>query len=215
MGSELESKKLKFYNEELYVMNIKNIITNKYGLDLSVITDLEHRAVVSGSSVIQAILSENWINSDLDIYINPDDLEAIRKKLTDSGYFENVPEENNRGLPYGNMKVVKFYKYRDIEANCNVKYFDAGERVRDRVLKIDIVMTDIPIDDFVNNFDLDICRNSFDGTTLKIGNIDSVLNKTAKYSDNDRWTKIKCESGLISLKQIRVDKYRYIGFKVT
>lgn len=210
-----------------YISNLL-VGVKKYEIDFSILDGLSEGACISGSIVLQSIISEDWFGdrtkggkgSDLDLYVHKEDVEIIKSKLTSIGY-----KIKTNASYYGNMKVIKFFKWSDLyEEDISFLYF--FKRTRSIELNIDLVIIDGSIDDYINNFDLDICKNSYDGNKLKIHNIEGINNRVATYVMNDQWKFTLCDRDeeILTVKDAkilsnqtlvrRIDKYKQRGFVV-
>lgn len=237
-------------NYDVYIDNLHEAV-KKYELDFSILDGLSEGACFSGSTVLQAIMGQNWFGadhgsllnldpnsntdskndhvnpSDLDIYIHQEDVHVVKQRILNAGYHMKPIEFSTR---YGKMRVMNFFKWSDTHTNevPGFMHFLTGRMVKCPVaLQIDVVIIDGSIDDYINNFDLDICRNSYDGKTLKIGNLDGISKRMAIYTKNEQWLMKLSESDekmitVYELKKLcnytllcRINKYRRRGFVIS
>ena len=134
--------------------------------------------VISGSIVLQALLSDQWENYDIDIYGIPNSIGAIEILLVDAGY-QNFNVRADTIEPYialmasKAIKSVKdFYNYSPV----------VNEQARSTVQVIELDDNNIDARFCVDAFDLDIVKNTWDGETLRINNFNSISNMTACVS---------------------------------
>jgi hypothetical protein len=134
--------------------------------------------VISGSIVLQALLSDQWQIFDIDIYGIPDKIDTIERLLLDAGY-QNFNVRADTMEPYialmatKTIKSVKdWYNYLPL----------VNEQARSTVQVIELNDNNIDARRCVDAFDLDIVKNTWDGETLCINNFNSISNMTADVS---------------------------------
>ncbi|AYV81549.1 MAG: hypothetical protein Harvfovirus40_12 [Harvfovirus sp.] len=150
--------------------------------------------VVSGSFILQSILGEKWIGSDLDIF-SPKNNDINRFLLTCYGV---AGDDRFFARGYDHL-LSEMLRIRD----C---YINSGAQL---VQEIQIKKQAGELFPYVlEHFDLDICKSVYgireDGTEyMNINKVDAIMNKTVTFDFK----------GDISKALSRCDKYRKRGFR--
>ena len=134
--------------------------------------------VISGSIVLQALLSDQWENYDIDIYGIPDSIGTTERLLLNAGY-ENFNVRADTIEPYIALMATKTIKSVKDWYNYNPLI---NEQARSTVQVIELNDNNIDARRCVDAFDLDIVKNTWDGETLCINNFNSISNMTADVS---------------------------------
>lgn len=185
-------------NNELYTNNLVKIL-NKYSLNLDIFKNKKSEMFIGGSSIIQSILSEEWNDSDIDIYINISDFPSISNMLYNNNYNLNSATDN-----YASMQIFKFGKYHESLLNNG----------KPLVLKIDVVVVKGPYEDFFNKFDLDVCKSRFNGKNFFVENEENIIKKVANYQFHNVWNEVKETDSSKNLVAKRMEKYQKRGFTI-
>jgi len=121
---------------------------------------LENGMVIAGSFPLQAVLNQDWIDSDIDIWAPP-----AEKKGQGSLYnLASFLSRNGRfHRPYSISTFVKLNDYQRLRNEIEDVYV-----TRDRDVVVQIMLCRIPVMDVVSNFDLTICRVAFNGEAFRI-----------------------------------------------
>lgn len=158
--------------------------------------------IISGSFLIQCILGEKWDGSDIDMYITHDEsyypTSALEKYL-DTKYVVCQ-------MSHGYGREVDDLLYSRSVTQCNNK------DIHDKNMKLEVINVlcdrkDI-INDVLNIFDFDICKNvcyvENGKFNLRIGFLQDILEKKIKFN---------CTRNIFKSK-LRADKYKKRGFKI-
>jgi hypothetical protein len=111
---------------------------------------------LSGSSVLQILLDEEY-ETDLDIFILENKFNETIQKLLDCGY---VLEKDNDNYPYEDSMVIK--KFNEFKNKDN------------KLIQLIVVEN---IDECINNFDINIVQNYYNGINIKIKDPVNIVNK--------------------------------------
>jgi len=136
--------------------------------------------VISGSIVLQALLSVKWDRFDIDIFGKRQGVDMIQSLLGDLSY-QNFYERGDTNDHYiilhasENMQAIKDWY------NCRrEQHVSPLSTIQVIELKENIIQPAA----CVHSFDLDIVKNSWDGKLIRIHNCSSLIDKTALVSDN-------------------------------
>jgi hypothetical protein len=135
--------------------------------------------VVSGSIVLQSLLSVRWDKFDIDIYGKTDGVNLIQKFLSESSY-QNSYIRGDTHDQYivlqatDSLKAVKdWYNYQSEQNTLPLSIVQIIE-LSDHITQPAAC---------VHSFDLDIVKNSWNGKSLRIFDCLSLVQKTAKIAD--------------------------------
>jgi hypothetical protein len=148
--------------------------------------------------VLQAILGETWIGSDIDMYVSEDHVTGIRRDLSSMGYYrEGWPDPIARDdeNDYFFSRIGSHLESLEVWLS-NAPKADAWKNVDRREIRgmvaqrsagelhLMVVRESLPrVEEIVHGFDLDIVMNTWDGTTLSIANPDALVHRTANASE--------------------------------
>ena len=136
--------------------------------------------VVSGSIVLQALLSVRWDKYDIDIYGKADGVNVIQTYLSESSYqnFYVRGDTNDRYIilqATNSLKAVKdWYNYQREHNTLPTSTVQVIELTDD-------IMEPAAC---VHSFDLNIVKNSWNGRSLQIHDCSSLIQRTAVISDH-------------------------------
>lgn len=205
--------------EKLINNNIKQKIHNHlYTIlkeDLGLLELLKKvNAFISGSFIIQSILNEHYDYSDIDIYI-PYTQESA-KLLDDYIKYESLSDTFSYGtlLTESDTKILRVVDYRlNPQVNDGYseefkeeKYVTLSNCPHDRLQLIYVDIKPGEEQEYVNNFDFDVCKNYFNFKNVYVKNVNQLLSKHLIYKHGD-WDYEKTID--------RAKKYKERGFKVT
>ena len=169
--------------------------------------------ILSGSIVLQALLGEEWVGSDVDMYVTASDVLRVRRKLfRKMGYQYSMwpkdkekPNQFNGGLEYFSAHVGSLIESLEMWDSTEVKaeawlgaalpaYYDGhgpGSAEPRRIpgqsasaLQLILLKESVvAAEEAVHTFDLDVVQSTWDGTTLHILHPDAVAGRTAHVSD--------------------------------
>ncbi|MCJ7637504.1 MAG: hypothetical protein MUO21_08455, partial [Nitrososphaeraceae archaeon] len=125
------------------IARLKYTFRNNY--DAVVVAMIQSEAVLSGSFVLQCILSEKWNNSDIDLYVKNEKHEEAMKKVFN--LLTNDMDDYDSG--YRAQEIKKITNYY-----CSSTFLS---------YKIQLVRIDVSkkysLWDHINNTGFDICKN--------------------------------------------------------
>jgi hypothetical protein len=165
----------------------------------------ESNAVISGSFVLQALLNENWQDSDIDIYIKV--IREYDAKLRDEKryngknfcaienwcWFENKCDEKTH-------EYEQYPHLSGVDIDVLSKYNVNGISIQ--IMKCSTELLDI--NDFIDKtFDHGFCKVTFDGKQVFILDQTSLRDRTSSYVQNQG----KCNENIVVLGQ----RYNYTG----
>lgn len=177
------------------VSNINNKLENEYQGILDFLKN--NKAFISGSFIIQNILNEYYVNSDIDIYFpftDKNDLEITRP-------IDNFNVIHDTLCYDGaiNATAIKMHRVTDYRSK-------SGKCLQVIYIQIDDNRQSI-IDYLSDGFDFDICKNFYRYNELYIDRIDQICNKQLHFKiNNNYWERDKTMN--------RVYKYQNRGFNV-
>lgn len=115
----------------------------------------ETRSVIAGSALIQCALWESYPGSDLDVYTSVETAKEWEQFLHEHGYTE---EESNCGRDLHYKELGKFFEVR--------RYGGTTTDKSSCTVNLMIVNRETTIKAVIDDFDLDLCRLSFDGASF-------------------------------------------------
>ena len=137
------------------------------------------------SNLLSTILNENYSNTDIDIYVdNQFDYIRLIKFLVRSKYTLK-----------GN--ILDNFSYNYLINNNLIIYVDTFIKTTNNNIKIDIIYCKNNIK-VIENFDLDIVKNFYNGSNFYVYDLTKILYKTDHIN----------ESTITEIKQKRIIKYR-------
>lgn len=163
---------------------------------------IANNGFIAGSLIIQAILNEHWLKSDIDIFVP---VNVLREEyFAGNIYTFNPLEDFLYGLQYQGYEEISNYMGKN-----EIKTHNDIYRVRSYVKldkpKIQIISVTGNYN-FINEWtDFEICKNSYNYQNLMIKNIISILNKTFTFH---------C-TNLLEQSIRRYHKYTKRGFNIT
>jgi hypothetical protein len=183
--NEINLRLYKIFGEDLY--KFKELLKNVNGF-------------ISGSFIIQCILGNEFIISDIDIYFP-----TSKKNITDKEY-PNSDIDIFHNFIYKYLPVsYEASIYGDVNVGCVTDYFkyEYGHKKLDNV-NIQLIEFEGSSNlKFINNnFDFNVCKNIYDGNNLIIKNIYNICNKIIDLKD------ILCTEEV----NVRYMKYKSRGF---
>jgi hypothetical protein len=162
---------LKMY-QDVWIKTLKKKI-NDYGINADKLFSLilRYKMLITGSILLQVITGQSYESFDIDIIANTINDEIIKD-------FEKLTNSKMQCL---NKDVDQ--KYKNIGA-FEVYDFYVGDQLVQK--KIQLIVPHLKKGvDYINNFDLDICKNYCDFSKIVVGNYDNICNNIAVYSDNN------------------------------
>lgn len=171
------------------VNKLKKFFTNNQILEF--LQHLNTNTIISGSFILSTILNENYSNTDIDIYVdNQFDYIRLIKFLVRSKYTLK-----------GN--ILDNFSYNYLINNNLIIYVDTFIKTTNNNIKIDVIYCKNNIK-VIENFDLDIVKNFYNGSNFYVYDLTKILYKTDHIN----------ESTITEIKQKRIIKYRNRGFNI-
>ena len=174
-------KMMKKWCTMAFVKNIENLMTARGHPLLAEKLSTIPRPwpfVISGSLVLQALLSETWDSYDIDIYGKTDGLREVENLLRKNCY-----------VSFFNPNTVDCYI--QLETTKSMKkvmdWHNLSRNVIDRACTIQIIELSDHIEcasDCVKDFDLSVVKNSWDGKTIYVDDYRSLLTRTSNVSEH-------------------------------
>jgi len=179
-------KRMKDWYTSLFEMNIENLMVAKGHPLLAEILITIPRPwpfVISGSIVLQALLSEKWERYDIDVYGRREELRELEYLLEENSYLShynpNIEDRYIQLLATKSIKeVMNWYKFGGGRVDGNMTF---------RACVVQIIELSDRIgraSDCVHSFDLSAVKNSWDGKSIKISDFRSLLSKTSNVSSH-------------------------------
>lgn len=183
----------------------------------------ETGAVISGSFIVQAILNEDWENSDIDVYVpKSDELSphANPSSKIDAWMHSNGWPMNNYhatcryGDTISRASTITFIRNFSVSLPTLATPSHYAQEQTQRKYSVQMIHTNLQrdeIDDYIKeNFDFSICKNiykiSTDGiASLHVSANESILNKQFDFN----------YSGNIFGSIARLAKYQARGFTIS
>jgi hypothetical protein len=174
-------KKMKKWCTMAFVKNMENLMTEKGHPMLAEQLSTIPRPwpfVISGSLVLQALLSETWVSYDIDIYAKTDGLREVENLLRENCY-----------VSFFNPNTVDCYI--QLETTKSMKkvmdWHNLSRNVIDRACTIQIIELNDHIEcasDCVKDFDLSVVKNSWNGKTIYVDDYTSLLTRISNVSEH-------------------------------
>lgn len=172
----------------------------------------KHNACITGSTILQIVKGVNYDDSDIDIYVK----EITKEMITD---LEQIT--NRKCLSV--METKYDQEHYSQENNTNIKIVKNLSEITVNGQKIQLIEPESSIkniDEYINTFDLDICKNYFDGSKFVVTNLSNIMNNKAiydesyfKYRSNDPDENKRVDKIYMKLIE-RVCKYNKRGFNI-
>ena len=163
------------FNEKETLRNLlwTNIIQKrimKRGIDFDKFVQImnKHNLIISGSFIVQVLLNENYGTSDIDVWsnnISQNLLKEFQEVLNlKFDLYADLTIQGNAQV-YGNIGINKIYNNDNIYGNLNVQLIETKNNNIN----------------YLDSFDLDICKNYWDGKTFHVNNLNNLINKKAVF----------------------------------
>lgn len=137
--------------------------------------------VISGSIVLQALLSEKWESYDIDVYGNRDNLNELEMILRNSCYvslYNPDLEDQYIQLAATNSikKILDWHNCLRTKSNnfmdpCSLQIIELSDHIENST-------------DCVNSFDLSVVKSTWNGESIFINDYESLLSRTAVISEH-------------------------------
>ena len=178
-------KRMKELYTSRFEMNVMKLIVAKgHPLLAEILTTISRPwpFVISGSIVLQALLSETWESYDIDLYGRKDELKKLEYLLRKNMYisFFNAETQDQ----YIQLEVTKSIKEVINWYNLARKEYN---NLADRACIVQIIELNDHIEqaaDCVQSFDLSVVKNSWNGITIYVDDYESLLSKASNVSDH-------------------------------
>ena len=152
-------------------------------------------SVLSGSSILQAYLGENWNSSDLDIYVGFKEYQ-----------FRGVVDSIMRIVPNCDIVSIKPNPYADMYLHKAVVEIDRKNGRKIQFIFVDNRDQPKHVRFIVKTFDLTIVQNYFDGERWKARFIKHILNRRMEFAQQLTNNRLDIRNVL------RIKKYMSRGF---
>jgi len=195
------SQTCQYYKEQLNLSIIKRqtlkeinkrfneLFSNNTQEFKKIIKELE--CVVTGSFILQSLLSVYWKDTDVDIYIEVNKEDDKSKTildyfLTDKMDYKIVKTTSSYSESIAGIHEVRTYDKKDSPYKIQLIIVNIKDSIQNYVEGIN------DIHKYVNgNFDFDICKNIYsinqdNRETLSIYKINDILSRKTKFALNDR-----------------------------
>jgi len=178
-------KRMKKWYTMVFEMNMKDLLTAKgHPLLADQLNTIPKPwpFVISGSAVLQALLSESWPSYDIDIYGRTEAIIEVEKLLRENRYvsFYN-PNTEDRYIQLEATKSIKrVMDWHNLERKMNNNSLD-------RPCIVQIIELRDHIDyasDCVKYFDLSVVKNSWNGKSIYVDEYKSLVTKTSNISEH-------------------------------
>lgn len=160
-----------------FIRNINSRLTKVFGNNVDVFKKFleDTQSFISGSFIMQCILEEEYLDSDIDIYT------TNKKNIVD---FHNLKIASTYGIGHymkvDDSKDIQYYGDSAYDLMPNVLFNVCDYYVGGHDHKIQFIIADSP-HNIVNNFDMDICKNIYgvdnEKEYLNIYNMDQLFEK--------------------------------------
>jgi hypothetical protein len=145
---------------------------------------------------------KKWYPKDIDIFTNDKSLVGILSGLADNTQIIFDDNSNNQYMQFEREKSYFFTSSMIKIVNLT---FDTGTYLN---TKLQIILVDSDVKDYIDKFDLDFIKSYYDGETIHVQNLNSILTKTSSINDTFQ-NRCKFER---SVKRIR--KYKKRGYTI-
>jgi hypothetical protein len=208
MGSEISKK-----YDTMYEHFDQTILTDKliskldsYGLAGQKMIRIirKHKLAIFGSIILQIISNTNFVDdNDIDIVCSkcsPQKMDKICADFFEAGIISRIEIENDDGDDYSSVTSSYVYNFTIINNNKN-----------NICRKIQFIQTQHKIAKFIQNNDLSIVKNYYDGYIFYVNNMDNISKKIAIYDNYDNILKKMRDN---TNKKRRIKKYTDRGYTI-
>jgi hypothetical protein len=199
MSLEVTSNSSK-YHKSTIIYRLINKLMN-HAIDHNKLFEImqEKKVYMSGSYLLQSICDNDFNHYDLDLFVfgdRDDELESQIYELfknnykDDNNYFYNVHKDTHENKSF---KMTTHYSFRGIKSvsTLNFDNYNYTSNYKN-LIKMQIIYIDkkyySDMKSFVNDYDLDICSNYYDGgncENLYIKNLSGIVNKVCEFKINN------------------------------
>lgn len=142
----------------------------------------KHKMSITGSFVLQVIKGVDYQNYDIDIFVNSITPEIICELQTilGAGCKYRMRKDGDLGSIYGNIKNKKLhnivsqlvdFERSNKQISCTVQLIEPHEEYG-TIVK------------YIESFDLDVCKNFYDGSHFYIESIDNIMSNKSIYYES-------------------------------
>jgi hypothetical protein len=166
----------------------------------------KHKMSITGSFILQVIKGVDYQNHDIDIFIKSITPEIICELQTilGAGCKYRMKKDKDIGSIYGNIKNKKLHNI----VSQLVDFERSNQQISCIVQLIEPHEEYGTIVKYIESFDLDVCKNFYDGSHFYIENLDNIMSNKSVYDESH--LDDKCFATLVK----RLTKYNNRGFDI-
>ena len=192
------------------------------------------KCVLSGSVILQAILGEEWWDSDIDLYSTFASSSEVLEKLAELGYFQFLTAGDTNDYIFNptfgptnfhGSKLSTLSEWGSTETKTGVWKVSGSSPVRRPAVLQMLVLNEsvLTAEEAIIDFDWDIVMNTWDGKTLHVTAPTAVATKVTNAVENGYEILVKkyeidnrnTETRYLWNKMLkRMNKYSHRGFKI-
>lgn len=204
--NELDSEVDKQFVQNTLWTNIikKKLSDNNIDFDILIKIMQKYNLILSGSFILQVILNETYEFSDMDFYLENvtenllDDFKKIGASFVDTSKQEKYGRTyinylSDDAIERYNLLIIKKV-YNGYNKNCKIQLIEPATNILEHL----------------ELFDLDICKNYWDGKKFYVKNLENIQNKIAYYKSD--FSDLNMSNYYKMFR--RIIKYQKRGFKI-
>lgn len=197
MALEILSNELK-YDKESIINRLQKKLTN-HNIDYEKLFQIlrVNNAYLSGSFLLQSIIDQNYRIYDIDIFVFNNNRDTYLESQVYE-LFKNIFEDDVclykrqfTNIRNNNNNFKTNYPQLGIDSISTLDLINNHGKFNN-LLKIQIIYIDTEyysnIKSYVNNYDIDICSNYYDGDDLYIKNLEGIINRNSEFTKNVLFT---------------------------
>lgn len=192
-SQENKTKKLAF-DVKFFQKSLKDLFSDQYETFNQAIIYTE--SIIAGGAVLSAYA--DFKLHDLDLYIHTSQAKKMSKLLTDMGF------------GFNNGHIASRYDKSFFRKNNILARFTLLNDEPDVKIDLMLIPDAIPLEQVVQNFDLNFCQIYYDGRQVIVYHPESIRSKHGVLTQE--YTNKLLDSNIFTLK--RIEKYRNRGFRI-
>lgn len=189
-----KSSKIKLDFKKIIIDKLSKYIDN---VDMFLIKLIESRAIISGGFIL-ACLYDNDLFDDIDMFDRVNDPKLDHSILSNYLY-----------------ETYKIYDSKPFNFTYRIRAF----HIKDKNKKLQQIAVELDPSDYINmTFDMEICKNYFDGNNLYIKSWDKLIKRSDYIKPGNLLMLkeyIKRNVSCLELSKIRMNKYIKKGFNIS
>lgn len=211
------------YNEEIFNNILEKLFENEETINYFKSLIMYDFISISGSSILQILQKELYLNSDLDIYIEIDSINQYKWKIINKliSFLGTLYQYTRKDIIKFNNQINNYRSNQTQNIN-NTHYSGLKNYIRFYQLfqyqnkKIELIFINTNIETLlINTFDYDIIKNYWKQNSIYSFNLFSIQNKTATMTLNHFINRILLGSTKEFINFInRYSKYSSRGYKI-